>query len=601
MKTKFGRLLSKVRVLVGPTFRRFWVSVAFTVAVTTTSIMATTGRFSDDWELMGRVSLALLAGLLTSWCTILSWERRVSSGEALSSDATPATGNIAALLLSAVVAGGTFAMVNGMTFVSVSRHVAICAFLLLMFFIIPNLRRTRSFEVYIVRLFSQAVVAVMFAAVMFLGLAAIALTVSALFSLTVPSDFYIRIWLVMFGVLAPFIFMAGIPGPEEVVEDHSYPKILNNLVLYVVTPLLTAYSLILFAYFAKILITWQWPVGLVGHLVLWYSLVGTAVLYFVWPLALKNKWAEAFSKYFTIALIPLLVMMFVSMGIRIKYYGITENRYYVLVVGLWVLGSMLYLNLSRAKKSIVLPISLAIVVLFSVLGPWSSFSVSKWSQNRRLEGLCTKYGMIRDGSIVPSSEVSPSDRDEIRAIVQYFDRYHDLSDVRVLPEGFTLDQFDEVFGFSYVEGESGERRRVQYVAGEYSLDIGEFQYLFHFTEPFRGTDRIHRLSQGDVGAAYDRDNQRITVTLAGKMEWEQCLTEFVLEIQSKYGATESAELLPGDMVIEAETPDLRIKVVVVSISATVDPVARQTVVHEAEFVVLVGKVGHSVTLQRNGR
>ena len=145
--------------------------------------------------------------------------------------------------------------------------------------------------------------------------------------------------------------------------------------------------------------------------------------------------------------------MLFSIGIRIKFYGITENRYYVLVLGLWVLGSMLYLNLAKARKTVVLPVSLAIVVALSVIGPWSSFAVSKWSQNRRLERLCDQYGMADSGTISPSSQVAQSDRREMAAILQYFDRYHNLADVKLLPQGFTLAQFEQVFGFSYADTE----------------------------------------------------------------------------------------------------------------------------------------------------
>ena len=102
-------------------------------------------------------------------------------------------------------------MLKGLTFVAVSRHVGICVFLFLLFFIIPHIRKNQGLEMYIVRLFTQAVVSALFAAVMFIGLAAITFTVTYLFSIDVSYRIYLQIWLVMVGILAPFLFMAGIP------------------------------------------------------------------------------------------------------------------------------------------------------------------------------------------------------------------------------------------------------------------------------------------------------------------------------------------------------------------------------------------------------
>ena len=129
------------------------------------------------------------------------------------------------------------------------------------------------------RLFTQAVVAVLFSAVLFMGLAAITAAVDYLFSLDLSHRVYLHTWFVMAGTVAPFLFMAGIPEPGEIIPTGDYPKVLSNLIVYVVTPVLTVYTFILYLYFAKILITWQWPVGLVGHLVLWYAVFTTATLH----------------------------------------------------------------------------------------------------------------------------------------------------------------------------------------------------------------------------------------------------------------------------------------------------------------------------------
>ena len=574
MKNELRDLVQRMVASAGPTLRRFWASVGLTIILTATLIRTTSEQYLGSPDELGRQSLALVAGILASWCAILLWE----SGKKAPESNPALAGNLIALVSASGITWATFTMLQGLTFVAVSRHIGICVFLFLLFFIIPNLGKGRGLEMYVVKLFTQAVIAVLFSAVLFMGLAAITATVNYLFSLDLSYRIYLHTWFVMAGVVAPFLFMAGIPEPGTEIPTADYPKTLSNLIVYVVTPILAVYTFILYLYFAKILVTWEWPVGLVSHLVLWYAVFTTAILLFTWPLAESNKWAGTFSRYFPKAVIPLLAMMFASLGIRIKHYGITENRYYVLVLGLWLFGMMLYLNLSKARRRIVIPVTLALIALLSVIGPWSSFSVSKWSQNRRLEGICAQYGMIRDGSIQPSAQIEPSDRREIAAILQYFDIYHDLSDIALVPAGFTFDQFEEVFGFPYIEaGVPIPVHWFYYEAQNWSADISEYDYLFDFTRSYY--EETASLSQDDILATYDERSHRISIGLDGKIEWEGSFADFIRSIQHKYvvsgdegleadGTSKPGDRVangtfkPEDMVFEGLSANLRIKVII---------------------------------------
>jgi hypothetical protein len=567
-------LLNSVR----PTLKRFWASVGLTVALTTTLIMLVNVHGSS--ETLARLSMALFSGILTSWCVILMLEQEHLVSEF--------TGNLIALSISALVISGVYVLLKNMTLVSTTRYVAFCIFLFLMFFVIPGFRRANGLEMYLVKLFSQAVISILFAAVLFIGLSAITFTFSALFSLNVYFETYVKIWLVMVGVVAPFLFMAGIPSKNASLEIDDYPTVLKNLVVYVVTPLLTAYTLILYLYFAKILITRQWPVGLVAHLVLWYSMLSTAVLYFVWPLTHKQKWANTFARYFPRVVIPLLLMMFLSLGIRVRHYGITENRYYVAIAGLWILGSMIYLSVTKTRKSVLLPATLAILVMLSVFGPWSSFSVSKWNQNQRFNVLLNKYDMIQDGSIVfPSREISKEDGQEIVSILVYFERNHDLSDVNLLPADFTMDEFESVFGFSRF-GDVTIPKFLGYNSENKYLDIDGYQYLFDYTTPSYDQEEFP-LSTGNFETVYNRERQTIRVIFNGKVECEQSLAQHVGNLLSEYGTDNNMDLLPEDMIITGESDTLRFKIVIKEMHGELHPTSQEVSIHHIGFLLLVGE------------
>ena len=88
-------------------------------------------------------------------------------------------------------------------------------------------------------------------------------------------------------------------------------------------------------------------------------------------------------------------MMLLSFIVRISQYGFTEPRYYAVLCVIFVLRAISIIKLQ--KKVRVIPLALSILLLVSIFGPLSSFSVSKWSQNRRFERILTEAGMLEDG------------------------------------------------------------------------------------------------------------------------------------------------------------------------------------------------------------
>jgi len=151
--------------------------------------------------------------------------------------------------------------------------------------VIPYLPRKDHFEMYIIKLGTGLIITVVYTAVLFMGLAAILFTLNALLGVPVPEKLYSYTGIILGCVFAPAYFLAGIPLKDHSLEDENYLTVLKALLLYIVIPLLTAYTTILYIYFIKIIVSWEWPSGLVSHLVLWYALIVTAVLF---PLTLSS-------------------------------------------------------------------------------------------------------------------------------------------------------------------------------------------------------------------------------------------------------------------------------------------------------------------------
>lgn len=339
-------------------------------------------------------------------------------------------------------------LLKDFSMVSVTRYIAFSLAFYLIFTFIPYFYRRENFELYVIKLFTSFLITYLYSLILFLGLAAMLFTVDKLFSAGISSKLYFDIWLIVAGIFAPGFFLADIPEFGKEFSIDNYPKVLRVLLLNIVMPMIVVYSIILYVYFVKIIITWKWPEGIISNLVLWFSIISTIVIFFTYILRDRNKWVRIFTSIFPKLILPLLAMMFVSIAIRVNAYGITENRYFVIVAGLWVTGCMLYFSFTKSLKNTVLLVSLALIAVLSVSGPWSGYSVSKLSQNMRFEKILKTNNMLKDSSITkPPKDLQENDKKEISEIIAYFNRYHSLKDVKYLPVGFKTEQAKDILGF----------------------------------------------------------------------------------------------------------------------------------------------------------
>ena len=99
--------------------------------------------------------------------------------------------------------------------VAVSRYAAIILALFLAFTFIPYFFRRQNYELYVIKLFISFLITYLYAAILFGGLSAILATISYLFSVNVPSELYLDIWLVVAGIVAPAFFLADIPEGDR--------------------------------------------------------------------------------------------------------------------------------------------------------------------------------------------------------------------------------------------------------------------------------------------------------------------------------------------------------------------------------------------------
>lgn len=279
-------------------------------------------------------------------------------------------------------------------------------------------------------LFLRFLLAALFSAVLYAGIAGAIGSFDLLFSIDVESEIYGDLFLVISLLFNTLFFLSGVPklNEETQEEELSYPKSLKIFTQFVLLPLVVIYLLIMYAYTIKIIILWDWPRGILTYMILGYSIAGMLALLLLYPIQnlAENKWIKIFSTWFYRALLPLVGVLGIAIFKRVSDYGITEERYFVIILSVWLLCISLYYSFSKIKNIKYIPITLAILAFITTFGPWGAFSVSKNSQWNRLEHVLSSNKLLTDGMMKKGEyKIPQKDYDNIVSILQYFNRDYD--------------------------------------------------------------------------------------------------------------------------------------------------------------------------------
>ncbi|OPX88007.1 MAG: hypothetical protein A4E53_02164 [Pelotomaculum sp. PtaB.Bin104] len=318
---------------------------------------------------------------------------------------------------------------------------------------VPSFRGKADFNSIALTHFKTAFTAILYAAVLSAGCSSIIAAIDVLL-FRVNTDSYAYTMGVIWIFFANLYYLSLLPhfnSEEEVDQAYarhaaSCPRSLEVLISYIAVPLVAAYSLVLLAYFIKILVTLKWPSGQLGPMILGYSAAG--LLVFILASRLENRFATLYRLVFPKALILMVVMQLISVAIRLNAYGITESRYYVALFGVFSLVCGILLSFKPVGKNSVIALIAAGLAIFSVLPPLDAFTVSRSSQVARLEKMLQAEGVLADGKIVPRADVSMELRLETTSILNYLELRNYLQYLQWLPPGFkTHEQMKGTFGF----------------------------------------------------------------------------------------------------------------------------------------------------------
>ncbi len=254
------------------------------------------------------------------------------------------------------------------------------------------------------RAVTTGVVAVAAFALIAIGIIAIERSLALLFGFDASQLFYSIVLPVIGFFFLPLYWLSTLPDlasfdPRAFDEPDFLSRAIGFLGQFVLTPLLFAYALILYAYAAQILVTLTLPQGTLGWMVLAFCITGAANWLLLFPPFMRERPLVRFFRrfWFWLTLVP-LALFILAVFIRLDAYGWTELRALLVLGGIWALVLAAFF-LTRRGDIRLIPALAGLLLLCAGLGPWNVSALSVADQAHRLKQALQQAGFTgRDSS-----------------------------------------------------------------------------------------------------------------------------------------------------------------------------------------------------------
>ena len=237
-------------------------------------------------------------------------------------------------------------------------------------------------------------------------ISAIVASVSFLFlSGDINERWYVYPNLLIWLVLVPLLCCLFISEKKLALKGS---KFLTILVDYILSPALLIYSVILYLYILRILFRWQLPDGGVAYLV--GSFIGVALICYLLQELLEKRHFDWYYKYFPYIAIAPLLLLWIGVFRRVGEYGLTEQRFYLIVIALLLTVFTIFLSFPKMRSFQRMSLIVGgAAILFTFIPGIRSKDLGIRSQQNRLEKVLPQ--LLVDGKLpanTPYGEIAAS-------------------------------------------------------------------------------------------------------------------------------------------------------------------------------------------------
>ncbi|WP_339052021.1 DUF4153 domain-containing protein [Candidatus Lariskella endosymbiont of Epinotia ramella] len=271
------------------------------------------------------------------------------------------------------------------------------------------------------RLFIQICFTTMISILLFIFVCFVIYSFELLFDFKLPDNLTISYMLPIIATfLAPVIAMSGIPT-SYTFTSTDYPNFIRLTLSYLVIPALLVYCTVLYIYTAKILISWQLPIGNLAYLFSIFGVSGIVTYVACYSFRKISGIFKLFCDNFFRVLPVITILLGSAICTRIYEFGVTESRYFIFLLLIWFILCTFFHFFSAENKVIKLIfISIVVQLIIAAFAPFGAVSISEWSQNHRLEKILVQNGMLSDGKLHKSiNKLDSKTVADIKSIIKY--------------------------------------------------------------------------------------------------------------------------------------------------------------------------------------
>lgn len=237
----------------------------------------------------------------------------------------------------------------------------------------------------------------------------------------ISSEFRVYLW---FFIVLPQFFLANYSN-----VNLRFP-FLHRVIEQLFTPAVVIYTVILYLYFVKIIITTSFPEGMVSYMVLWY--IGVSVFlqmnHYLTPKS--NKFYNLFYEKLHYLFIFPLIMFALAVYKRIDAYGFTEDRVYLMYVGIFYLVYILLFAFPKTRKfRLLLPILILLTVIATFAPYFNVYDLSIRSQKSKVGQILSGNNMLdENGLLKPKENLEPISYSKYQTLTSalYYLQYRDI-------------------------------------------------------------------------------------------------------------------------------------------------------------------------------
>lgn len=378
-------------------------------------------------------------------------------------------------------------------------------------------------------------------------------------------------------------------GLRQQSESVGYRQTMEKVVSYILIPLVLCFFVVELLLVVRAAIYSNWPEA-VDTFSRIAALLGTGMLTYLLCSQFENRFCRFFRLFFPCAGLLVLGVGGWRLGWLIVQYGMTENRYFAILGLVVFVIFLIFLLVDLADKGRLAILVLGAFMVISVLPYVNYHSVAAYSQMVRAERIMNRYGMLTDTGITAPAAMNETDRLELSRSVQYLYDQKETAMAKWLPIHFDFyEDYADVFG---VAGEFDTAGQSTLVAKTYLGLLADKYYqtdgydmvltnyttynLFNFTaQDIAGMKGVYTVRFSQVAG----DSLVAVVTRDGQMVAEADVTDQLWAAAQYLGKNasnenESVAMPLEQMTIQFESDEVRVRVVLKSVSVTADRISR---------------------------